>query len=51
MTQNDQVMSMLAARVPVTLLLDLAAPPKADEIYAAEGGSADWLDSLRVGAA
>jgi hypothetical protein len=50
-TTDNKVMSLLAARIPVTLLLDLAAPPDADEIYVTEGGSADWLDSLRVGAA
>lgn len=40
---------MFAAGVPVTLLLDLLAPPDADEVYVTEGGSADWL--VAVGAA
>lgn len=51
MTTNDEVMQLLESRVPVTLLLDLVAPPNASELYATEGGSADWLDALRVGAA
>ncbi|MDQ1695791.1 MAG: hypothetical protein QOJ03_1144 [Frankiaceae bacterium] len=46
-----QVMNLLAAHVPVTLLLDLAAPPDADEVYATEGGTADWLVSLNTSAA
>jgi hypothetical protein len=50
-TQDDQVMSLLAARIPVTLLLDLAAPPNASEMYELEGGSADWLQALRHTAA
>jgi hypothetical protein len=45
------VMDLLAAHVPVTLLLDLAAPPDADEVYVTEGGTADWLGSLRSSAA
>jgi hypothetical protein len=38
-------MEMLAAGVPVTLLLDLAAgtPLESREIYATEGGDASWL--------
>jgi hypothetical protein len=45
---DDQlmVMDLLAAHVPVTLLLDLAAPPDADEVYVTEGGTADWLQAL-----
>jgi len=38
------MMRLLAQRVPVTLLLDLLAPPNAEELYAAEGGArVDWL--------
>jgi hypothetical protein len=43
MNQDQRVMSLLAARVPLTLLLDLAAPPRANEVYSTEGGNADWL--------
>ena len=46
-----QIMKCLAERVPITLLLDLLVLPDADEVYATEGGSADWLDDLRCGAA
>jgi len=37
--------AMLAAHVPLTLLLDLADPdgPHSDELLHAEPGSADWL--------
>lgn len=31
-------MRLLAAHVPVTLLLDLASPPDARELYRREGG-------------
>ena len=51
MADDAEVMRLLAAHVPVTLLLDLAAPPDADEMYVTEGGQADWLGALRVGAA
>jgi hypothetical protein len=34
---------LLESGVPVTLLLDLVAPPNAREVYATEGGAADWL--------
>ena len=51
MTTQQPLMDLLAERVPVTLLLDLFAPPKADEVYATEGGSADWLAAVRAGAA
>jgi hypothetical protein len=51
MTTQQPLMDLLAEHVPVTLLLDLFAPPKADEVYATEGGSADWLAAVRVGAA
>lgn len=36
-------MRMLQQRVPLTLLLDLAAPPDANELYAAEGARFEWL--------
>jgi hypothetical protein len=32
------LMHLLAERVPVTLLLDLFAPPDAEEVYVREGG-------------
>jgi hypothetical protein len=51
MVQTDQLMDLLAARVPVTLILDIAVPPDADELYAAEGGKADWLLNVHRGAA
>ena len=51
MEHDEQMMRLLADRVPVTLLLDLLAPPDADELYVTEGGSADWLAGLRVGVA
>lgn len=50
MTADDQVMGMLAEHVPVTLLLDIAIPPDTTEVYDTEGGVADWLADLRVGA-
>jgi hypothetical protein len=40
------MMRLLAQRVPLTLLLDLLAPPNAEELYATEGGERlDWLSS------
>lgn len=51
MTQQQPMMDLLADHVPVTLLLDLFAPPRADEVYLAEGGSADWLTAVSAGAA
>ena len=33
------MMRLLAQRVPLTLLLDLLAPPSAEELYATEGGA------------
>jgi hypothetical protein len=45
------MMCLLAARVPVTLLLDLTAPPDAGEVFSAEGGNADWLQGLSTSAA
>jgi hypothetical protein len=37
------VMRLLAAHVPVTLLIDLLRPPAAEEIYLAECGRTDRL--------
>jgi hypothetical protein len=51
MTIQKPLMELLADHVPVTLLLDLFAPPQADELYTTEGGSADWLTAVRAGAA
>ena len=51
MTTNEQMMKLLAARVPVTLLLDILVPPDADEVLRLEGGSADWLRELSTSAA
>lgn len=50
-TTNEQMMKLLAARVPVTLLLDILVPPDADEVLRLEGGSADWLRELSTSAA
>lgn len=47
MGADDQIMLLLAERIPMTLLLDLVAPPDAGELYVTEGGSADWLAALR----
>lgn len=46
MTQLDQTymaMDLLAAGVPLTLLLDLATALDSHEVYDREPGSADWL--------
>ena len=51
MTPDEHVMHLLAARVPVTLLLDLLAPPDAGDMFSIEGGEADWLAGLRASAA
>lgn len=40
------MMRLLEQRVPLTLLLDLVAPPDAEELYRAEGGDKDWLPSV-----
>jgi hypothetical protein len=47
----DTMMQMLADHVPVTLLLDLLAPPDARELFSTEGGEADWLAGLSRSAA
>ena len=51
MTTDESMMRLLAERVPVTLLLDLLAPPDANEMFSIEGGEADWLAGLRAAAA
>jgi hypothetical protein len=43
MGQQEPVMRMLRGRVPVTLLVDIAEPPNAEQVYETEGGTADWL--------
>jgi hypothetical protein len=43
MGEQEPMMRMLRGRVPVTLLVDIATPPDADEVYEVEGGEADWL--------
>ena len=37
------MMRLLELRVPLTLILDLVAPPDARELYAREGVSPDWV--------
>jgi len=40
------MMRLLEQRVPLTLLLDLLAPPNAEELYANEGcGPLEWLST------
>jgi hypothetical protein len=42
MRDNGTVlMRLLAERVPITLLMDLASPPDARELYLREGGNLD----------
>ena len=36
------MMRLLEQRVPLTLILDLFAPPDATELYSREGLSPDW---------
>jgi len=36
------MMRLLEQRVPLTLIMDLVAPPDARELYAREGVSPDW---------
>jgi hypothetical protein len=49
MPRDDSVMTLLAAGVPVSLILDLATLPDARELYAVEGGDAEWLADLHAG--
>jgi hypothetical protein len=37
------MMRLLEQRVPLTLILDLVAPPDAAELYATEGARPVWL--------
>lgn len=48
MNTETEVMEMLAAGVPITLIMDLMAqtPLESREIYAAEGGDAGWLAAV-----
>lgn len=48
---NDVTMQLLSEHVPVTLLLDVTAPPDSYEVFVAEGGDADWLVNLHFPAA
>jgi hypothetical protein len=41
--QTNMAMDLLAAGVPLTLLLDLASPLDSREVYDREPGTADWL--------
>ena len=50
MISEVTIMRLLEERVPMTLLLDLLVIPDAEEIYATEGGSADWLAEVAAGA-
>ncbi|MBV9485720.1 MAG: hypothetical protein JO246_06645 [Frankiaceae bacterium] len=36
-------MNLLAAGVPLSLLIDLVAPIRSTDLYAAEPGQANWL--------
>lgn len=48
---TDLMMRMLADDVPVTLLVDLVAPPNSREVFELEGGDANWLANLTRNAA
>jgi hypothetical protein len=48
---TDPTMRLLADHVPVTLLMDLMAPPDSREVLDNEGGEADWLAGLSATAA
>ena len=48
---TDPTMRLLADHVPVTLLMDLMAPPVSREVLEAEGGDAGWLANLDRSAA
>jgi hypothetical protein len=41
--QTHLAMQLMAAGVPLTLLLDLASALDSQEVYDREPGSADWL--------
>ena len=48
---TEATMRMFADHVPVTLLMDLVAPPDSHEVFDTEGGEADWLAGLSATAA
>jgi uncharacterized protein (DUF2249 family) len=48
---TDPTMRLLADHVPVTLLMDLMAPPNSHEVFDLEGGDANWLADLHINAA
>jgi hypothetical protein len=48
---TDPTMRLLADHVPVTLLMDLVAPPDSREVFDNEGGNANWLAGLNRTAA
>jgi hypothetical protein len=39
----DNVLTLLEAGIPLTLLLDLATPIRSVDVYRTEPGAADWL--------
>lgn len=47
----DHTMRLLADHIPVTLLVDLMAPPDSREVFDLEGGDAEWLAGLNRTAA
>ena len=44
------MMRLLEQKVPLTLILDLLAPPDAQELYAREGLSPEWAALTEVAA-
>jgi hypothetical protein len=40
---SDVAMRLLRDGIPLSLLLDLAAPVHSDDLYRVEAGNADWL--------
>jgi hypothetical protein len=45
-TRADAALSLLAAGVPLTLLLDLAGAVPSRELYREETADADWVPAL-----
>jgi hypothetical protein len=43
MREDRTLMRLLAARVPLTLLMDIVMPPDAAQLYLDEGGCTEWL--------
>lgn len=41
--ETDDALSLLAAGVPLSLMIDLVLPSSSQEILLAEGGDAHWL--------